>query len=135
MDETRRNLLFWMLTLPFAPLWLERGGRGIAAALPTRYALNEFFVAGFQFYPGPDRIAGFLSAERFALIPEPENQFDRFAVRVEREGEKIGYIPRTQNQTIHHLLQQGATLYASATEINPNGPTWSMLKVQVWLEP
>ena len=39
-----------------------------------------------------------------ALIPEPENEFDKNAIRVEADGVKIGYVPKSKTKRARELL-------------------------------
>jgi hypothetical protein len=44
------------------------------------------------------------------LIAEPENEHDRFAVKIESGGRKIGYVPRLQAESICSWLRRGQIL-------------------------
>lgn len=44
------------------------------------------------------------------IIREPENKFDSNAVRVEINGRKVGYIPRTEAPSFHPLLSYAASV-------------------------
>ncbi len=41
------------------------------------------------------------------LMAEPDNQYDSFAVKIESNGRKIGYVPRLQAQSICSWLRRG----------------------------
>ncbi|HND21753.1 MAG TPA: HIRAN domain-containing protein [Acidobacteriota bacterium] len=134
MDEQRRLFVGWLATLPFWSLvWGVAQAAQVEAAGPQEqwYQLNEFFVAGFQFYEGVDLIEDIKIGDRFELIPEPENAYDSLAVRIEYQGVKIGYIPRRENKTLHLLLRQGAKLHAEAIYVAPEEMPWEMLELRV----
>ncbi|HNH85306.1 MAG TPA: HIRAN domain-containing protein [Acidobacteriota bacterium] len=134
MDEQRRLFVGWLATLPFWSLvWGVAQAAQVEAAEPQPqwYQLNEFFVAGFQFYEGVDLIEDIKVGDRFELIPEPENAYDSLAVRIEYQGVKIGYIPRRENKTLHLLLRQGAKLHAEAIYVAPEEMPWEMLELRV----
>jgi hypothetical protein len=67
----------------------------------------------------------------FDLIPEPQNPYDEFAVRIDYCGIKIGYVPRSDNRHISRLQQQGARLCCRAVEVNPDVEPWNMVRVEV----
>ena len=49
-------------------------------------------VAGVTFRP--DSVENAMGKSGIALIPEPENPYDKGAIRVEVEGTHVGYIPK-----------------------------------------
>lgn len=68
-----------------------------------------------------------------ALIGEPNNPFDKLAIRVEYAGYRLGYIPR---QTIHqseiwNAHRRGCKCIAVLTAFNKTNPTWAMITIQV----
>lgn len=40
------------------------------------------------------------------LVREPDNKFDRMAIAVYVDGERVGYIPRTQNRVLADFIDQ-----------------------------
>jgi len=52
------------------------------------------------------------------LKPEPGNQYDAEAIRVESRGGKLGYVPRGHLTMLHRMLQQGASLSGEIFRIN-----------------
>jgi len=135
MIEGRRRFLKWLAVLPLAPL---TSGRTEATAAVTgnetakqNYLLNVFSVAGFQYHEGMKLISQMQTGERLALKAEPGNPYDKFAVRIERRGATIGYVPRSDNRHIHRLLRQGARLTCRVVEVNRQAPTWHQVRVEV----
>ncbi len=126
MKTGRRSFLH---SLPFLAISARP-----AAGRPVHYDLNHFPVAGYQHYAGPARIHLFRPGDSLDLIAEPENRFDAYAVRIEHQDIKLGYIPRTDNRHLSRLLRQGARLTCRVTEASPEGPTWRMLQVTVGME-
>ena len=126
MDIGRRPFLKGLLALP---LLLLQGKRATSQTL--HYDLNHFSVAGFQYYAGPARIHLFRPGDSLTLIAEPENRCDAYAVRIEHQGVKLGYVPRTDNRHLSRLLRQGASLTCRVAEIRTEAPTWRMLHVTV----
>lgn len=69
--------------------------------------LYEKFVDGDRVYKYQfDRLPA-------RLIPEPDNEHDPNAIRVEVNGVKVGYIPRTETARISPLLADGVSVLAS----------------------
>jgi hypothetical protein len=115
-----------LLSVPSAPL----------ASTPDRvegrrYLLNNCFIAEFQHHAGPTLLDELNVGTRLALVPEPENIYDRYAVRLEFDGNHVGYIPREQNRTVSELLQQGAPLSCTVTALSPEAPLSEAVRIEV----
>ena len=95
--------------------------------------LNKFYIAGFQYYDGPDLAGRFHTGMPLTLRAEPTNPYDPFAVEILHGKTKLGYIPRTDNKHISRLLDQGAGLACRVVEANPLESTWRMVRVEVLL--
>ncbi len=102
-----------------------------AQAEEKEYFLNQFSVAGFQYYDGPRLLSWLKKGQEFSLRAEPKNPYDQFAIEIRRGGRKLGYVPRSDNRHLSRLLAQGARLRCRAVEVCSEGPTWQMLKVKV----
>ena len=51
--------------------------------------------------------------ETVTLVREPDNKYDKMAIRIDNAaGEKLGYIPRQQNEIPARLLDGGKMLFA-----------------------
>ncbi len=57
--------------------------------------------------------------DTLALVPEPANPHDPYAVRVHHRDRHLGYLPRESNRIISRLLRQGAPLRAVVAWIDP----------------
>ena len=79
---------------------------------PRKIKMNTFSVAGFQYYQGWEIIHDIREGETVALVPEPDNPHDWYAVEMFKDGVKLGYVPRTDNKHISRLLgkQCGSSL-------------------------
>jgi hypothetical protein len=66
-------------------------------------------IAGFTYYDGLDVINELAIGTHLALVAEPENKFDPYAVAIHYNKKKLGYIPSGENKFIHQFLQSGYT--------------------------
>ena len=75
--------------------------------------LFECEIAGTGFVKNIITKAEALSdGETVTLVREPDNKYDKMAIRIDNAaGEKLGYIPRQQNEIPARLLDGGKTLY------------------------
>lgn len=71
-----------------------------------------FQLAGAQFRPMQARsvIADLSPGDEVTLEAEPENTYDKWAVRIHAQNEFIGYVPKTHSQDV-----AGALSYNSYT--------------------
>lgn len=54
------------------------------------------------------------------LEREPDNEYDRFAIKVVRNGKFLGYIAAYENITLALLMDQGVQLEASVSKVAEN---------------
>ena len=70
---------------------------------------------------------------QLALVREPKNKYDTFAVKVLFKDHKLGYIPRDKNQTIARLMDAGKQFYAQTTKKEWEGK-WLRMDLKVFLK-
>ncbi len=87
-------------------LFLERVAAliGISIAVPAARAavirkveLQRSPVAGFQYHQGEAIWPLLMVGTSLSLVREPENPHDPRAVRIDWQGQKLGYMPRIDN--------------------------------------
>ena len=61
---------------------------------------------------------------------EPDNPHDPQAIRIEWQGEKIGYVPRPDNVAYARRLDAGENFPARISDFSPQAPPWNRL----WFE-
>ena len=79
-------------------------------------------LAGFRHAEAADAWPDLRQGDELVLVREPDNAFDKNAVRVEWRGRKLGYVPRRENAALAWALDRGETLRArvSRCEWHPN---------------
>ena len=71
--------------------------------------------------------------DRFLLIRESENEYDNFAVAIyTSRREKLGYLPRSKNETIARLLDAGKMIFG-ILRTKEWVDEWLKLELVVWL--
>lgn len=84
-------------------------------------------VAGTTHAPNIDDVMGEMPDDaQLTLFREPDNQADRWAIRVEHEGRKIGYMPADRNELIARLMDGGKTIRGSLIEREIQGSWWKV---------
>ena len=72
--------------------------------------------------------------EELALVPEPDNQFDPNAVRIEKKsGILLGYVPAKTGEAnlLATLIREGTPLKTIAVEVDTAGSAWRSLYIGV----
>lgn len=87
-------------------------------------------VAGYAYALDPARETRFAVGQSLTLVREPDNPHDPQAIRIEWQGEKIGYVPRPDNVAYARRLDAGENFSARISDFSPQAPPWNRL----WFE-
>jgi hypothetical protein len=101
--------------IPVSPglLALIHGGGSELMLFARELVVLECHVAGTSYLELEDVEPRLKSDDRFFLIREPENEHDAFAVAIyTAEKVKLGYLPKSRNESVARLLDAGKTLFA-----------------------
>lgn len=71
--------------------------------------------------------------DTLTLVREPDNPYDAKAVRVEWNGHKLGYLPRTENQAVARQIDHGNPLRARITKLTYYRNHRRKLELEVFL--
>ena len=96
--------------------------------------LNSPYIAGFQYYNGPELEKLLKENDKLTLQRQVENPHDYFAVEIFYKNQKLGYLPRTDNKIVARMMDQGEQLKARIRSIDPDAHPFSRVKVRVYLE-
>jgi len=79
--------------------------------------LIECKVAGTSYLNLSEIEPNLLIDEILLTRREPENQFDEFAILIlTQKGEKLGYVPRNQNEILARLMDAGKLILAKIVD-------------------
>jgi hypothetical protein len=124
-------------------LFLERVAAliGISIAVPAARAavirkveLQRSPVAGFQYHQGEAIWPLLMVGTSLSLVREPENPHDPRAVRIDWQGQKLGYMPRIDNAAASQLLDRGESVSAAITALNVSANPWERIEFAVYLD-
>ena len=90
-------------------------------------------LAGSQYYAVTEIGHDIQLDDRLTLSREPDNRHDRYAVRVDWKGHKLGYIPRTENRAIARALDAGEQLEARVSKLRADANPWRRVEFEVYL--
>lgn len=103
--------------------------------VPREIELQQSAVAGFQYHQGETVWELLMVGDALELVREPGNTHDPRAVRVEWNGRKLGYVPRTDNAALCHLLDQGRGVRAEIIAMRESANPWHRLRFAAYLLP
>jgi hypothetical protein len=111
----------------FAPSSLE------ATQPATRILIQSSPVAGFQFHDGKRLWDQLKVGDALTLVREPDNPHDARAVRVEWNGQMLGYVPRAENDAVARQLDRGNKLEARIVRLTKHRDPWKRIEFEVFL--
>ena len=88
------------------------------------------YLAGLQYYEVLEVWKKLEKGQTLELISEPDNRYDEHAVIVAYKGKKLGYLPRSQNQTVSKILQAGHDAYeARIQSLYTQNPMYERIEI------
>lgn len=103
-----------------------------AKALPITYkTLQTSPLAGFQYHQGETLWPQLAVGQPLQLVREADNRFDDRAVRIDWQGQKLGYLPRLDNAAVSQLLDRGERLEAVIVTLDQSSNPWDRVGVEV----
>ena len=121
--------LFAIVIAAFA--WV---GPGRAMAQHTRLLIQDSPLAGFRHHAGHRVWEALRVGDRLDLVREPDNPHDARAIRIEWRGEKLGYVPRAENNTLAWSLDRGDVLHARISRLVSHANPRERVRIEVFVE-
>lgn len=128
--KSRRLLLKSILGLPLIFAFKQKAQ---AKTVTRAVMLNRCSIAGFQYYDGKACIQNLKQNDPLSLLAEPANNYDKYAVEVYYQTNKLGYIPKTDNKHISRILQAGGELTVKVEAIDADKVAWNAVRVSVYM--
>lgn len=106
------------------------GSKTLSVPLPfeSKIVLCESVrVAGTTHVPNISDIMEKMPDEAtFKFVREPNNEADAWAIKIEYEGQKIGYMPADKNEMLARLMDGGKTLQGTLLEYELQRNWWKI---------
>ncbi len=118
-----------LLLLACVPLFATTNAHGEA-----RIIVQESPLAGFQYYDGKVLWDNIKPGDKLTLIREPANPHDANAVRVEWNGNMLGYIPRRENADVARQMDRGAPVKARILKLTQARNPWQRVRFEVYVD-
>jgi len=90
-------------------------------------------LAGSQFYAISKIRNEIRIGDRLTLTREPENRHDSNAIRVDWNGQQLGYVPRAENRAVARALDAGKKLEARVSKLRDDPDPWRRVEFEVYL--
>lgn len=99
-----------------------------------RIYLLQSFVRGFRFYDGSKMINNMKEGDMLQLVREPQNPQDTKAIALHFNQQKIGYIPKEDNEILSRLLDADLIrLQAEITHLQVEAKAWENVSISVYV--
>ena len=95
---------------------------------PQAILIQQSPIAGFQYHQGEAVWQQLAIGQPLTLHREPDNRYDRRAVRVEWQGHKLGYVPRRDNTAVAQMLDRGQLLQAQIHALSEHRDPWQRIE-------
>lgn len=102
-----------------------------AVEIQANLLLQDSPLAGFQFHAGKKLWPQIRIGDSLNLIREPDNMYDSRAIRVEWQGQHIGYVPRRENTDIARLMDHGVPLVARISRLAQSRDPWARVRFEI----
>ena len=104
-----------------------------ALAGEVRILVQSSPLAGFRYYAGETLWHDMREGDRLTLVREADNEHDANAVRVEWRGQKLGYLPRSQNRAVATALDNGEAVDARIAKLRQHRNPWQRVLIEVFV--
>ena len=92
---------------------------------------KKFFIAGVQHHQMASVIKDLSEGDELDIVPEPTNQYDPNAVRLEINGTMLGYVPKKFSAEVSAMLEADPDLECIITMLNKNAKPWEQCEVVI----
>ena len=104
-----------------------------AQAESVRLLVQSSPLAGSQYHALSSVWSDLRVGDRLTLVREPDNRHDRNAIRVDWNGQTLGYVPRAENRAAARALDSGERLEARIVRLREDPDPWRRVEFEVYL--
>jgi len=105
----------------------------LARAESVKILVQSSPLAGSQFYAVRKLRDEIRIGDRLSLTREPDNRHDSNAVRIDWNGQQLGYVPRKENRAVARALDAGEKLEARVSKLRDDPDPWQRVEFEVYL--
>lgn len=112
---------------------LQDGDSLLLKPLQKEIYLDSIYIAGTSHLEDPEPVFSLKEKDEVVLVREPENRYDRRAIRIQTKGgQKLGYVPKKENRIYSRLMDAGKLL-KGVVEDNENRMSYSLVSVGIYM--
>lgn len=90
-------------------------------------------LAGFQYHAGKSVWDRLKVGDAVALVREPDNPHDSRAVRIEWQGNQLGYLPRAENEAVAAAMDRGERVEGRIAALVEHRNPWRRVRIDVFV--
>lgn len=113
----------------------QGGGLSIPKPFERDIFLFDTYIAGTTHIEGIEELEPHLNEnEELDFFREPDNRYDKKAIVIKnKDGVKLGYVPKEDNVVFSRLMDAGKLLYGKIIEKEMKGK-WLRIKIGIYLQ-
>jgi hypothetical protein len=106
----------------------------VAHAQAVKLLVQSSPLAGFRYHEAAAVWSELRTGDPLDLTREPANPHDANAVRVERRGKLLGYVPRDQNAALAWAMDRGENVTARISRLRDHPNPRLRIEFEVFVE-
>lgn len=122
---------------------LKRYARLAAFVMAAQFAYGQSVrilvqnspLAGAQYYAAQAQWQSMKVGDSLTLVREPGNAHDAHAIRVEWQGQKLGYLPRAENAAVAAEMDRGTRVEARIAHLRQERNPWKRVGIDIFVVP
>ena len=103
------------------------------AAEQVKVLVQSSPLAGSQCYALSAVWKEIRPGDKLLLTREPDNRHDAHAIRVEWNGQRLGYVPRAENRALAAAMDRGERVEARVSALRKARNPWQRVEFEVFL--
>ena len=104
-----------------------------AQTTEVRMLVQSSPLAGFQYHHGKALWDEMKVGDALTLVREAGNPHDGNAVRVEWQGQPLGYVPRRENRTVAQHIDRGGAIEARISKLVQHRNPWQRVEFEIFV--
>ena len=90
-------------------------------------------LAGAQYYQAKALWNEMKIGDALTLVREPANPHDSNAVRVEWNGQPLGYVPRRENRAVAQQMDRGGAVEGRISKLVEHRDPWQRIEFEIFI--
>ena len=104
-----------------------------AQAQTVKLLVQSSPLAGFQYHAGKMVWERLTVGDAVQLVREPDNPHDARAVRIEWQGQQLGYLPRAENEAVAAAMDRGEHVEGRIAALIEHKNPWRRVRIEVFV--